>query len=34
MSIVVAGATGHLGRLVVERLLDRGVAVRTMAAAS
>jgi NAD(P)H dehydrogenase (quinone) len=26
MSIVVAAATGHLGRLVVDRLLDRGVA--------
>jgi NAD(P)H dehydrogenase (quinone) len=25
MSIVVTGASGHLGRLVVERLLDRGV---------
>src|SRR5919112_468706 len=25
MSIVVTGATGHLGRLVVEALLDRGV---------
>jgi NAD(P)H dehydrogenase (quinone) len=25
MSIVVTGATGHLGRLVVESLLDRGV---------
>jgi NAD(P)H dehydrogenase (quinone) len=26
MSIVVTGATGHLGRLIVEALLDRGVA--------
>jgi NAD(P)H dehydrogenase (quinone) len=26
MSLVVTGATGHLGRLVVENLLDRGVA--------
>jgi NAD(P)H dehydrogenase (quinone) len=25
MSVIVTGATGHLGRLVVERLLDRGV---------
>ena len=25
MSIVVTGATGHLGRLVVEALLERGV---------
>lgn len=25
MSIVVTGATGHLGRLVVESLLHRGV---------
>ena len=25
MSIVVTGATGHLGRLVVEELLERGV---------
>jgi NAD(P)H dehydrogenase (quinone) len=25
MSLVIAGATGHLGRLVVENLLDRGV---------
>jgi NAD(P)H dehydrogenase (quinone) len=24
MSIVITGATGHLGRLVVERLLDDG----------
>jgi len=33
MSIVVAGATGHLGRLVVERLLDRGVAPDEIVAA-
>jgi len=33
MSIVVAGATGHLGRLVVERLLDRGVAPYEIVAA-
>jgi NAD(P)H dehydrogenase (quinone) len=33
MSIVVAGATGHLGRLVVERLLDRGVAPDEVVAA-
>ena len=40
MSIVVTGAGGHLGRLVVEKLLDRGVApeqivagTRTVAAA-
>ena len=33
MSIVVAGATGHLGHLVVERLLDRGVAPEEIVAA-
>jgi NAD(P)H dehydrogenase (quinone) len=33
MSIVVAGATGHLGHLVVERLLDRGVAPDEIVAA-
>jgi NAD(P)H dehydrogenase (quinone) len=32
MSIVVTGATGHLGRLVVEDLLDRGVAPDTIVA--
>ena len=26
MSFVITGATGHLGRLAVEALLDRGVA--------
>lgn len=31
--IVVTGATGHLGRLVVEALLDRGVAAQTIVAA-
>ncbi|WP_338106331.1 KR domain-containing protein [Micromonospora terminaliae] len=25
MSIVVTGATGHLGRLIISSLLDRGV---------
>jgi NAD(P)H dehydrogenase (quinone) len=33
MSIVVAGATGHLGHLVVERLLDRGIAPDEVVAA-
>jgi NAD(P)H dehydrogenase (quinone) len=33
MSIVVAGATGHLGRLVVEHLLERGVAPDEVVAA-
>jgi NAD(P)H dehydrogenase (quinone) len=32
MSIVVAGATGQFGRLVVERLLDRGVAAEDIVA--
>lgn len=32
MSIVVTGATGHLGRLVVESLLDRGVAAADIVA--
>jgi NAD(P)H dehydrogenase (quinone) len=32
MSIVVTGATGHLGRLVVEDLLDRGVVPDTIVA--
>lgn len=33
MSIVVTGATGHLGRLVIARLLERGVAPGAIAAA-
>jgi NAD(P)H dehydrogenase (quinone) len=33
MSIVVARATGHLGRLVVERLVDRGLAPDEIVAA-
>ena len=33
MSIVVTGATGHLGRLVVEALLDRGVPAGEIVAA-
>ena len=33
MSIVVTGATGHLGRLVVENLLEHGVAAEHMVAA-
>lgn len=33
MSIVVTGATGHLGRLVVENLLERGVAAEHILAA-
>jgi NAD(P)H dehydrogenase (quinone) len=33
MSIVVAGATGQLGRLVVARLLDRGLAPDEIVAA-
>jgi len=33
VSIVVAGATGHLGHLVVERLLDRGIAPEEVVAA-
>ncbi|MGY1744298.1 NAD(P)H-binding protein [Blastococcus sp. SYSU D00695] len=33
MSIVVTGATGHLGRLVVEELLDRGVPADQVVAA-
>jgi NAD(P)H dehydrogenase (quinone) len=32
MSIVVTGATGHLGRSVVESLLERGVAAETITA--
>jgi NAD(P)H dehydrogenase (quinone) len=32
MSIVVAGATGHFGHLVVERLLDRGIAAEEIVA--
>lgn len=32
MSIVVTGATGHLGRIVVERLLERGVAAEQVVA--
>lgn len=32
MSIVVTGATGHLGRLVVEHLLDRGVPAQDVVA--
>jgi NAD(P)H dehydrogenase (quinone) len=33
MSVVVTGATGHLGRLVVEALLDRGVPATDIVAA-
>ncbi|MGH4032545.1 SDR family oxidoreductase [Actinomycetota bacterium Odt1-20B] len=33
MSIVVTGATGHLGRLVIDALLDRGVPAAGIAAA-
>jgi NAD(P)H dehydrogenase (quinone) len=33
MSIVVTGATGHLGRLVVESLLQRGVPAGQIVAA-
>jgi NAD(P)H dehydrogenase (quinone) len=33
MSLVVTGATGHLGRLVVESLLERGVPAREVVAA-
>ncbi|MGH3948537.1 MAG: SDR family oxidoreductase [Pseudonocardiaceae bacterium] len=33
MSIVITGATGHLGRLVVESLLERGVPAREIVAA-
>lgn len=32
MSIVVTGATGHLGHLVVEKLLDRGIAAEEVVA--
>ena len=33
MSVVVTGATGHLGRLVVESLLEQGVPARDITAA-
>ncbi len=33
MSVVVTGATGHLGRLVVENLLQRGIPARDITAA-
>jgi NADP-dependent 3-hydroxy acid dehydrogenase YdfG len=32
MSILVTGASGHLGRLTVQALLDRGVAANTIIA--
>ena len=33
MSVVITGATGHLGRLVVENLLQQGVPARDITAA-
>jgi NAD(P)H dehydrogenase (quinone) len=33
MSLVITGATGHLGRLVIESLLDQGVAAQDITAA-